>query len=102
MAESERPVDRAPAASPLPLDEPAVDKFDLTQDREETRHLFGLILLALFAVTVLGSLAALFVGAIDATALKDILAIVIPPEVSLLGAVLGFYYGTKSGGSGSS
>lgn len=87
-------------AAPPAIEDAAVDPFNFTQDREETRHLYGLILVGLFAVTVLGSLVALFVGAIGPSALKEILAIVIPPEVGLLGAVLGFYYGAKSAGGG--
>jgi hypothetical protein len=61
----------------------------------QTQRLLGGMLLAVFAVTILVPLALVSGGSWDNV--KEYLQIVLPAEVGLLGSVIGFYFGSRTG-----
>jgi len=72
----------------------------LTQKRETTRTdlsmLLAKALVCFLAVTFILMSVAAFSPAADKAFIKDIIPLVITPQVTLIGVALGFYFGTKS------
>ena len=62
-----------------------------------TREILAFLLFGLFAVSVLASLA--YVGSEESwRRAKEFLQIAVPAELGLLGAAVGFYFGSESAG----
>lgn len=80
--------DEALSAAETPVEE-------VERRREDTREHVAWWLLAIFASTVAIVLGLLGASLITGAEAKDMLSILVPPEVSLLGAVTGFYYGSR-------
>ena len=88
MAAAARPASlnvRAPASPPFE-EEPL--------DMQRTRATLAYLLLALFAVSLIGSL--IYIGSADDwTRAKEFLQIALPAEIGLLGGAIGFYFGSQ-------
>jgi len=77
------------------LDEAATPVEPVAQRQEDTREHVAWWLLSIFGGTILLVVGLLGAGRISGSTAKDMLSILVPPEVSLLGAVTGFYYASR-------
>lgn len=69
------------------------------QQRESTRSRLSILLLKFFGASLAGTFLlvsiAVFQPDVDKTAIKDLVPLIITPQVTLLGVALGFYFGAK-------
>ncbi len=82
---------------PIPsggLDPPEVRPYDPAPARERVRSLTALILVATLLLTILLSFGTIWFSSAE-DRLIDLLTLIYAPLVGLVGAVAGFYYGTK-------
>ena len=79
------PVEAPPPVTPLRL-------FDAEPGRERVRAALALILVLLFAMMVVSSLAAAIISDSTGNRLKPLLDTLLPPVVALCGSAIGFYY----------
>jgi hypothetical protein len=63
--------------------------------REAAREWLSYVFAGFFAVTLLGAGIAAFIGDNSWTNVKDLLQILLPAELALLGGAVGFYFGTQ-------
>ena len=92
-----RDVDLTAEAPPLAVSySPLTRPYDPRPAREKVRGRIALLLLALLAGTILLTFATLWFGIFDASAAKELLAVLLAPLVGLVGAATGFYYGGKT------
>jgi hypothetical protein len=75
---------------------PTLEPYDPAPEREQMRGCLAAGLVALLFLIVIGSLAALESRGPTVRELLDWVAVVLGPVVGLVGAVTGFYFGTKS------
>lgn len=73
---------------------------DASAKREATRSRIALLLIALFAVEVVGSLLLLACGWASAEDLLKILGVLVSPTVGLVGAATAFYYANEKPADG--
>jgi hypothetical protein len=80
--------------------EPSLARRDVGREislhREKMRGTIAARLLLLLAVLAVGALASVSLGLAPVDAIKDIVALIFAPLVSVFGAVTGFYYGASS------
>lgn len=76
---------------------PAFDRVPIEQAREAMRGYIALALVLTVGGIILGCMLLLGTKSATAADLKDVMSIVFTPIVALLGAVVGFYYGTGTG-----
>lgn len=86
---------RQPAEQEPDLAEAATPIEPIEERQEDTREHIAWWLLAIFAGTIGLVVGLLGAGLITGATAKDMLSILVPPEVSLLGAVTGFYYASR-------
>jgi len=94
---------------PAPLDiseteseEPNPRAFTLPELREKARQWIAWALVAIFGVEVLGAMAAARFCKTDIQNIKDIMELILSPTIGLVGAVVGFYFGSSESASGTS
>ena len=85
-----------PAPPPTPAPPPPQKPYDPEPHREKLRGWIALALLGLLALVVLSLLFGFLVNWITAAEIKDVGIILVSPLVTLVGAVTGFYYGSKT------
>ena len=88
----------ASPAADIAAARPRLVAYDPSPQREYVRGLIALVVVALFALLVIGALTIAAFG--DAPRWKqvaDSLGLLLSPVVALVGAVTGFYYGEKAG-----
>lgn len=71
-------------------------KAGIQQRREGIRATIALSLIAIFALTALGALAAAIFMGVESTTMRGLLEILLPAETALLGSAIGFYFGAES------
>jgi hypothetical protein len=91
VEEGEPDEDLTKSGIPL-LDTPLRALRDLEERQEQTRSSVVSFLLFIFFFIVLATFISLWTNSANGNDLKDILAIIVPPTVSLLGAATAFYY----------
>jgi len=91
--------------SPAPVEPPPVVLlWTVEQQREEKRGQIALLLVRLLAGLGTGALALLAAAAwlgLDIANIKEILTVVFPSIVALVGTVIGFYFGGRAEGAAS-
>lgn len=68
---------------------------EIARRRESAREWLSSVFAVFFAVTLLGAGVAAFLGDDIWTNVKDLLQILLPAELTLLGGAVGFYFGTQ-------
>lgn len=79
-----------------PAPGPRREPFDPAPHRERLRGLIAVVLVGLFALAILASLAIFWALPDRAGDMKDLLPLVLTPLTSVVSAVLGFYYGAQA------
>lgn len=87
-----------PAGQPLRVGE----VYDPARTRESMRGWIALVLLILFALEVGIAFMLLWQRAVSVDDLAKIAAVLLSPVATLLGTVIGFYFGSSAAGGGSS
>lgn len=78
---------------------PPTVRYNPDKDRERVRGVIARILVLLLVAVVLVAMVAAFVVPASDEDFREILNILIPPIVALVGSVTGFYFGQKSSSS---
>jgi hypothetical protein len=88
-----------PSAEPAPLTITSLDvdrPYDPTRARERMRGAIAIVLLSILGAVVLFAFAALWSARVTIDDLRTLLEILFAPLVGLVGAVTGFYYGSRA------
>ena len=72
--------------------------YDPEPDRDRVRGWLALALVVLLIAVILAAWATLWTGVVTEPEIKDLLGVILPPVVALVGSALGFYFGGKPTG----
>jgi heme A synthase len=67
-------------------------------NRDRVRGWLALALVVLLVAVIVAAWVTLWAGAVSEPEIKDLLGVLLPPVVALVGSALGFYFGGKSTG----
>ena len=73
-----------------------VEQYDPTETRENFRGAIALALITLMAITVLISLALVWIHPDRSKDLHDLLALIFGPLIALVGTATGYYFGSQA------
>ncbi len=107
IGDPERPVDDQKAwvpdtaidlGDPEPGPEPApkVVTYDPSKDRESMRGTIALSLIGIFAATIAGAFALVWIHPDRSKELHELLGLILGPLVALVGAATGYYFGSQA------
>jgi hypothetical protein len=70
--------------------------YDPEPSRDKVRGYLAVALIVLLAAVVVAAWASIWFGLVTEPEVKDLLGVMLPPVVALVGSALGFYFGGKS------
>jgi len=77
------------------LNNPPVQAYDPDQQHDVVRTIITCSFIAIFALTILASLAIVTWSGSVWTNAKELLQLVLPAETALMGSAIGFYFGSQ-------
>jgi hypothetical protein len=87
---------RVPEADASVPDQSPSRPYDREQERDTVRGLLALLLVFLLIGVVLAAWVSLWFRLAPEPEIKDLLSVILPPVVALVGSAIGFYFGGKA------
>lgn len=72
--------------------------YDPEPNRDKVRGYLALSLVVLLVAVIIAGWVTLWTGVVKEPEIKDLLGVILPPVVALVGSALGFYFGGKPTG----